>query len=107
MPQSTKQTRGEIICELRKEGLITEERLDMVMADAGVESPATVKNYKRALIGLKLLERVEGGYILTKKAREDYIITIRVPMHNKGEVIKGLTAALQQFKPLAVMELND
>lgn len=106
MPQSTKQTQGEIIHELKREDRITEEILNQVMADAGVESPTTVRNYKNALIGMKLLRRVPGGYELTGKARENYTIKIVVPMHNKGAVVKGLTAALQQFKPLAVMEID-
>lgn len=106
MPQSTKQTQGEIIHELRKEGKITEEKLNRIMADAGVESPTTVRNYKNALIRLHLLMRVPGGYELTAKAREDYTIQIKVQMHNKDAVIKGLTAALQQFKPLATMEIE-
>lgn len=111
MPLSTKQTQGEIIHALRKEahwteGQITETILNGIMADAGVESPATVRNYKNALIALNMLKRIPGGYALTQKARRDSIITIRVPEHNKGAVIKGLTAALQQFKPLATMEIE-
>lgn len=107
MPQSTRQTQGEIIHELKKEeGLITAERLEEVMADAGINSPPTVTIYKKALVRLNLLKMVAGGYELTQKARADYTITIRVPMHNKGEVIKGLTAAMQQFKPLTTMEVE-
>jgi len=56
MPKSTKQTQGEIIHELKKEGMVTEERLNRIMADAGVESPATVRHYKNALISQHLLE---------------------------------------------------
>lgn len=107
MPQSTRQTQGEIIHELRKEGgLITAERLEEVMADAGINSQPTVTAYKKALVKLNLLELVAGGYKLTPKARTDYAITIWMPLHNKGEVIKGLTAAMQQFKPLTTIELE-
>jgi len=77
-----------------------------VMADAGIQSPPTVTTYKKTLVKLKLLEIVAGGYELTPKARENYTITIRVTVYNKGEVIKGLTAALGQFRPLATMELE-
>jgi len=106
MPQSTRQTQGEIIYALGQEGRITETTLNRIMADAGVESPATVRNYKNALIYQNLLKRVPGGYELTPKARETYTIKIEVQMHNKDAVIKRLTAALQQFKPLATMEIE-
>lgn len=108
MPQSTRQTQGEIIHELKKEGgLITAERLEEVMADVGINSPPTVTVYKKAFVKLNLLELVAGGYELTKEARADYTITIRMPLHNKREVTKGITAALQQFKPLTTMEVEE
>lgn len=108
IPQSTRQTQGEILHELRKEaGVITEDRLQEVMAGAGVESLPTVKAYKKTLESLKLIERVAGGYELTKLAREDYTVLIRMPQHNKGAVLKGLDAALQQFKPLTTMEVEE
>jgi hypothetical protein len=100
MPKSAKQRRGEIIYALRG-------KQQTAMIEAGVECPATRKTYEADLEDLEYLERVPGGWKLTTASKRASVITIQVlPSQNKADVMKGLDAALQQFKPLVTMELE-
>jgi hypothetical protein len=107
MPKSAKQRRGEIIYALRGLKLITPIDLRGAMTAAGVECAATRKAYENDLEDLGYLTRVPGGWKLTPASKQDGIILIRIkPSQNQPDVIRGLDAALQQFKPLTTMEIE-
>ena len=107
MPKSAKQRRGEIIHALRGHKLITPEDLRIAMDDAGISGVTTRRDYEDDLEHLKYLRRVPGGWQLTPESKRAAFITIQVlPSQNRGDVIRGLDAALQQFKPLATMEIE-
>ena len=108
MPRTAKQRRGEIIYALRGKKIVTPEDMKEAMAAADVESDAGRKKYLEALEDLQYIRRIPGGWALTEASKRDALITIRVtPSQNQGDVIKGLSAALQQFKPLTTMELEE
>jgi len=107
MPKSSKQRRGEIIHALRGKKLVTPEDLRTAMEGVGVEGERTRQKYEEDLEYHKCLKRTPGGWALTPASKRDAIITIRVmPSQNRADVVRGLTAALQQFKPLATMEME-
>ena len=108
MPKKTKQVQGEIINAIKalNKDRVSMKELETVMESVGIEPPTTIK-YTERLIELKLLERVAGGFRLTEDGQDEGVIIIRVsPKHNRSAVVKGLTAALQQFKPLVTMEIE-
>lgn len=109
MPKKTKQMQGEILHTIQAldKKRISMKELEAVMGAVGIEPPTTTK-YTNRLIELNLLERVAGGFQLTEAGREEGIIIIRVsPRYNRDAVMKGLTAALQQFKPLVTVEIEE
>ena len=108
MPKSAKQRRGEIIYALRGKSRITPEDLRAAMESVGVECATTRRDYEHDLEDLKYLERTAGGWKLTLASKRAAIITIRViPSQNKADVVRGLDAALQQFKPLTTLEIEE
>lgn len=108
MPKSTKQRRGEIIHALRGHKLITPEDLRAAMEDAGVNGTTSRRDYEKDLTYHGYLKRAPGGWKLTPASKRNAIITIRVmPSQNRADVIRGLKAALQQFKSLTTLEIEE
>lgn len=107
MPKTAKQRRGEIVHSLRGHELITPKDLRDAMENVGVDCATARRDYENTLEDRGYLKRIPGGWELTEASKQDGIITIRVaPSQNKADVVNGLTAALQQFKPLATMEIE-
>jgi len=105
MPKTTKQRIGEIVYALRGQKLITPTELRTVMGSVGVGCSTSRRDYERDLEALGYIRRIEGGWELTEQSKKDGIILIRVsPSQNREVVVKGLETALEQFKPLAIME---
>lgn len=108
MPKTSKQRRGEIVHDLRGRKLITPEDLRAAMEKAGVDCATARREYENTLEDREYIKRIPDGWELTEASKQDGIITIRVaPSQNKADVVNGLTAALQQFKPLATMEIEE
>ena len=109
MPKSQTQRRGEIVNALRRTGkeILSPEDMRNAFEAAGVEAAGVRKEYLQRLEKDYII-RVEGGWRLNKRSKQDGIIIIRVaPSQNRGDVLRGLTAALQQFKPLISMEVEE
>lgn len=107
MPKTSKQRRGEIVNALRGRKLITPSDLREAMVAAGVECATTRRDYEHDLETLGYIVRTAGGWELTEQSRKDGIIVIRVsPSQNRDAVVRGIEAALAQFKPLATQEIE-
>lgn len=109
MPKTTKRRRAEIVHDLCKFGTrtIPQKQFIRILKDHDVTTPAAIKTYSEELEIEQYLQRVEGGYKLTRDSLQDGIITIRVsPSQHRSIVVKGLTQALAQFKPLATLEVD-
>lgn len=107
MPKSAKQRRGEIIHALRGKAIITPEDLKAAMAAADVESDSGRRDYLAKLEDQGYIRRTPGGWKLSTASKQDSLITIRVtPSQNRADVIRGLTAALQQYSPLTTIEIE-
>lgn len=109
MPKTTKQRRAEIVHDLCKFGTRTIPQTEFIrtLKDHDVSAPAAIKEYTNELQSGQYIERAEGGYKLTSDSLQEGIITIRVsPSQHRATVVKGLTQALAQFKPLATLEVD-
>ncbi len=108
MPKTTKQKRGEIVYDLQQygENLIPQKEFERTLGYNDVTQPTAIREYTKQLIAEGYLIRIEGGFQLTDASLSEGIIIIKVrPSQHRDAVVKGLTAALQQFRPLTTIEV--
>nr|QNO41561.1 hypothetical protein HEBJAHIM_00002 [Methanosarcinales archaeon ANME-2c ERB4]QNO42115.1 hypothetical protein INBEEEIC_00017 [Methanosarcinales archaeon ANME-2c ERB4]QNO42273.1 hypothetical protein CCKMDOMK_00002 [Methanosarcinales archaeon ANME-2c ERB4]QNO42481.1 hypothetical protein LBOOMNCC_00034 [Methanosarcinales archaeon ANME-2c ERB4]QNO42566.1 hypothetical protein MMDHCPHC_00002 [Methanosarcinales archaeon ANME-2c ERB4] len=107
MPKTTCQRRGEVIASLPPAALITSDMLEQALADNEIESPNAVKSYTRKLEETGYLDRVAGGWRLSRKSRQKRQIVVAVqPGQHYGDVMKAVTAAIRPFGKIATMEIE-
>ena len=110
IPKTQMQRKGEIIYDLLAHGknLILQKDFERALNYNDVTNATAQKDYTTKLIEGNYLVQVEGGFRLTEKSRKEGVITIKVhPSQHTGAVRDRLTAALQQFRPLTTMEMEE
>jgi len=108
MPKTTRRRRGEIIASLPPTALISTEMLEQALTDNEIESPNGIKAYTTKLEAQGYLDRIAGGWKLSRKSRQKRQITVVVqPGQHYGDVMKAVTAAIRPFGKIATMEIEE
>ena len=107
MPKTTHRTRGKVIAALPPADTITLEMIEEALAENEIEDTRTIEKYTSKLEETGYLDRVAGGWRLSRKSRQKRQIVVAVqPGQHYGDVMKAVTAAIRPFGKIATVEIE-